>query len=118
MTKRKLAYGYLTPRAYLIGKGWELGLAKENHPSSIDINLIVVTADRLLEDAGLGDPRQARRCLVFTSKERTEMSHAHVLATNDREDELPLQPPDLEVIERLKNVLGVSYGPRWWIYAS
>ena len=62
----------------------------------------MATADCLLEDVSLGNPKQARRCLVHLNKDKIEMSHGLVIATNDWHDEFTRHAPEKDVIDMLK----------------
>ena len=116
MAKHKMAYGFHTPRKYLLRKGSELGIVVENPDiPDPDINIVPLTIDRLICDAGLKWPRRARRVLIYTDKERINFDHAIVLATTDPDYYgLPRDPPPRDVIDRLKEVLGVTHEPTWF----
>ena len=114
-----MIYGFLTPEAALVNRGYRVALAQGKRPSVVP-SVNVRTA---MEDIKrrVGDLR-ARLVLAYYLIDETcspERDYAIALASNDIRDGLPNDPPSAEVIEKLRQTLGVkSDGTAAWYYAD
>jgi hypothetical protein len=113
----KRVYGFRTPRKYLKYKAKELGVWKDDVPSSKQsYNWVPQTAMMLLDLAGLS--KASNFGIVYTDKTMVDTDYALVLASTDPREGVPRRAPSQDVIDRLKKVLGTQCEPKWYLSAD